>query len=231
MRDLQALAARMVGIGFGDTEMTADARALIGRGVRNIIFFSRNVVSPQQFAALVAEVKSAAGEPLMTSIDQEGGRVMRLREPFTPVPSMRDVGRAGDEKLAYEVGRVLGREIRAVNIDCDLAPVLDVDTNPGNPVISSRSFGASPELVAKMGVAVIRGLQDEGVAACGKHFPGHGDTNKDSHHELPMLADHDLARLGEVELPPFEAAVKAGVACIMTAHVIYSGVDKLPGTL
>src|SRR5688500_17256099 len=192
MNDLKQLAARMVGIGFGGDSLTADARALIGRGVRNVIFFSRNVTSPLQFASLVADVKSAAADPLMTSIDQEGGRVMRLREPFTPVPSMRDVGKAGDEKLAYEIGRVLGREIRAVNVDVDLAPVLDVDTNPGNPVISSRSFGPSPELVTKMGVAVLRGLQDEGVGATGKHFPGHGDTSKDSHHELPELPNHDL---------------------------------------
>jgi beta-N-acetylhexosaminidase len=156
---------------------------------------------------------------------------MRLRDPFTPVPSMRDVGKAGDETLAYEIGRVLGREIRAVNVDCDLAPVLDVDTNPGNPVISSRSFGPTPELVTRCGVALLRGLQDEGVAATAKHFPGHGDTSKDSHHDLPELPSHDMARLEQIELPPFQAAVKAGVASVMTAHVIYRKFDNLPGTL
>jgi beta-N-acetylhexosaminidase len=144
---------------------------------------------------------------------------------------MRDVGRVGDEKLAYEIGRVLGREIRAVNVDVDLAPVLDVDTNPGNPVISSRSFGPTPELVAKMGVALLRGLQDEGVAATAKHFPGHGDTSKDSHFDLPELPSHDIQRLEKIELPPFEAAINAGIACIMTAHVIYPRIDKLPATL
>lgn len=230
MSDVERLAARMIGIGFGGASVTQDARALMTRGVRNVIFFARNAESPEQFASLTREVKSATNEPVLTSIDQEGGRVMRLKEPFTPVPSMREVGRAGDEKLAYEIGRVLGREIRAVNIDVDLAPVLDVDTNPGNPVISSRSFGPSPELVAKMGVAVIRGLQDVGVAACAKHFPGHGDTSKDSHHELPVLP-HDVNRLEEVELPPFVAAVKAGVASAMTAHVIYTPIDSYPGTL
>ena len=226
--DVKQLAARMVGIGFGGTAVTAEAKALLGRGVANVIFFARNVESPGQFAELTASVKSVGS--VMTSVDQEGGRVMRLREPFTLVPSMRQVGRAGDEKLAYEVGRIFARELRAVNVDMNLAPVLDVDTNPGNPVISSRSFGAASELVARLGVAVIRGLQDNGLGACAKHFPGHGDTNKDSHHELPVLP-HDLDRLMQVELPPFEAAVKAGVAAVMTAHVIYSPVDAYPGTL
>src|SRR5438034_1884974 len=141
MRDLQQLAARMVGIGFAGAAPTAQARALIARGVRNVILFAGNVESPRQLAQLTYELKTGADSPLMMSVDQEGGRVLRMREPFTPIPSMRQVGRAGDEKLAYEVGRVLARELRAVNFDMNLAPVLDVDTNPTNPVISSRSFG------------------------------------------------------------------------------------------
>src|SRR6185369_4341356 len=101
-----------------------------------------------------------------------------------------------------------------------------------NPVISSRSFGGSTQLVTKLGVAVVRGLQDHGVAACVKHFPGHGDTNKDSHKELPTLPDHDLARLEQIELPPFRAAIDAGVASVMTAHVIYAPIDPTyPGTM
>ena len=185
----------MVGIGFVGPSLTKEARALIDRGVRNVILFSRNVESPEQLAKLTFECKVAAESPLMMSVDQEGGRVLRMREPFTLVPSMRQVGRVGDEKLAYEVGRILARELRAVNFDMDLAPVVDVDTNPDNPVISSRSFGGDTELVKRLGVAVVRGLQDNGVAACAKHFPGHGDTNKDSHHELPTLPEHDLTRL------------------------------------
>jgi beta-N-acetylhexosaminidase len=230
--DIERLAAKMVGIGFIGPSPTKEVRALIARGVRNVILFARNVESPAQLAQLTYEVKTAADSPLMMSVDQEGGRVLRMREPFTAVPSMRQVGRAGDEKLAYEVGRVLARELRAVNFDMNLAPVLDVDTNPSNPVISSRSFGGSTDLVARLGVAVVRGLQDHSVAACVKHFPGHGDTNKDSHKELPTLPNHDLARLDEVELPPFKAAIDAGVASVMTAHVIYSPIDgKYPATL
>jgi beta-N-acetylhexosaminidase len=168
----------------------------------------------------------------MMSVDQEGGRVLRMREPFTLVPSMRQIGQVADEQLAFQIGRVLARELRAVNFDMNLAPVLDVDTNPSNPVISSRSFGGSTELVSRLGVAVMRGLQENGVAACAKHFPGHGDTNKDSHHELPTLPQHDMDRLNRVELPPFRAAIEAGVASVMSAHVIYSQIDPVnPGTM
>src|SRR3954449_6579277 len=143
MRDFHRLAARMVGIGFVGTTLPADARDLIRQGVRNCILFARNIESPQQLAGLTFATKAAAGpDPLMMSVDQEGGRVLRMTEPFTRVPSMRQVGQAGNELLAYEVGKILARELRAVNFDMDLAPVLDVDTNPGNPVISSRSFGA-----------------------------------------------------------------------------------------
>jgi beta-N-acetylhexosaminidase len=233
MNALEQMCARMVGIGFDGPDLTSDARALIAKGVRNVIFFTRNVQSPTQFAALTSSVKSAAGDqPLMTCVDQEGGRVLRLQEPFTSIPSMRQVGRAGDEQLARAIGRVLARELRAVNIDMNLAPVLDVDTNSSNPVISSRSFGAQSEVVARLGAAVIRGLQETGVGACAKHFPGHGDTSKDSHQELPTLLHHDLERLCEIELPPFESAIDAGVASIMTSHVIYSGIDPVyPATL
>jgi beta-N-acetylhexosaminidase len=233
MRDLHRLAARMVGIGFVGTALPADARELIRRGVRNVILFARNIETPQQLARLTYDTKAVAGpEPLMMSVDQEGGRVLRMREPFTLIPSMRQVGQAGEETLAYEIGKVLGREVRAVNFDMNLAPVCDVDTNPGNPVISSRSFGQTPELVTQLATAVMRGIQGQGVAACSKHFPGHGDTNKDSHHELPRLPHHDMARMLEVELPPFEAVIKAGIAAVMTAHVIYSPLDaSYPGTM
>src|SRR5206468_6290626 len=127
---------------------------------------------------------------VLICMDQEGGRVKRMRGEFTDVPSARAVGRADDPRLAREIGRILARELRAVNADWDLAPVLDVDTNPKNPVIADRSFGPDPQIVARIGAAIIDGLQSNGVAACGKHFPGHGDTWQDSHHVLPAL-DHD----------------------------------------
>jgi len=138
---------------------------------------------------------------------------------------MRAVGQVNDPDLAMEVGKILGRELRAVNIDIDFAPVLDVDTNPNNPVIASRSLSADPTIVAKLGCAILRGIQSEGIAACGKHFLGHGDTSQDSHLTLPRIT-HPMARLEQIELPPFKAAIDANVASIMTAHVIFEAIDK-----
>ncbi|HSI34120.1 MAG: beta-N-acetylhexosaminidase [Phycisphaerae bacterium] len=218
-------------VGFDGRSVSPGLRALIELGVAGVILFGRNVASARQVAELCGEIKRLAGHPILICIDQEGGRVRRLREGFTAVPSMRAVGATGDERLAYDIGAVLGRELRSVNIDVDLAPSVDVDTNPANPVIGDRSFGASSEIVARMGAAVIRGIQDQGVAACAKHFPGHGDTAQDSHAELPRLP-HAIERLRAVELPPFRAAVEAGVAMVMTSHVVFEPVDPvLPATL
>jgi beta-N-acetylhexosaminidase len=144
---------------------------------------------------------------------------------------MRALGATGDEGLAFEVGALLGRELRAVGIDQDYAPVVDVDTNPENPVIGDRSLSRDPAQVARMGAALARGLQSAGVAACAKHFPGHGDTSQDSHEELPRLP-HSLARMREVELVPFRALAGAGVASVMTAHVVFEALDeRRPATL
>ena len=218
-------------VGFDGTTVTPAIRRLVERGVSGVVLFGRNVQSAGQVANLCAELKAIAGRPLLVCVDQEGGRVMRLREGFTDVPAMRAVGQAGDASLAREIGRVLARELRAVNIDVDLAPVLDVDTNPDNPVIAHRSLGRDAELVARLGCAIIEGIQGEGVAACGKHFPGHGDTSQDSHLQLPRLP-HTMERLGAVELRPFEAAVRAGVSMIMTAHVIFEPLDdRYPATM
>src|SRR5437016_5318116 len=165
-------------------------------------------------------------------MDQEGGRVKRLGGgTFTDVPSARAIGHAGDATLARQIGALLARELRAVNCDWDLAPVLDVDTNPKNPVIADRSFGPDPQLVARVGAAIIEGLQSNGIAACGKHFPGHGDTWQDSHHVLPAL-DHDLNRLMQIELPPFQSAIEAGVATIVTSHILFKNIDaEVPATM
>ncbi|HZA14670.1 MAG TPA: glycoside hydrolase family 3 N-terminal domain-containing protein, partial [Myxococcaceae bacterium] len=131
----------------------------------------------------------------------------------------------------YRVGRLLAYELRAVGFDWDFAPVLDVDTNPANPVIGDRAFHSSPEVVAKLGVALARGLEDGGVASCAKHFPGHGDTATDSHLTLPRLP-HSLERLRRVELFPFHAYARAGGASVMTAHVLFDAIDpEVPATL
>jgi beta-N-acetylhexosaminidase len=174
---------------------------------------------------LCAEIKNYAKRPIMIGIDQEGGRVLRLSAPFSQTPALRVIGATGDVSKAKRVGEILGAELRAANVDIDFAPVVDVDSNPQNPVIGNRSFGREAQTVADMGVAMIGGMQSQGVAACAKHFPGHGDTHQDSHLDLPRVS-HGLARLREMELKPFAAAAKANVAAIMTAHIIFEAIDK-----
>lgn len=234
-RDLDRRVAGLFCVGFRGTSPSPEVKELIRRGVYGVILFSRNVVDAEQVAELVTELKGArkADEPLLIAVDQEGGRVARLRAPhgFTELPPMRAVGQANDPLLAREVGRLLGRELRAVGIDQDFAPVVDVDTNPQNPVIGDRAFSRDPKEVANLGAALALGLQESGVAACAKHFPGHGDTREDSHKALPALP-HSLERLNEVELVPFMALARAGVASVMTAHVVFHALDpRRPATL
>ncbi|HET8732938.1 MAG TPA: beta-N-acetylhexosaminidase, partial [Anaeromyxobacteraceae bacterium] len=230
---LDAECAGLLCVGFDGTTPSPEVLELVRRGVGGVILFARNVESAEQVAELTASLKRAAGRPLLVSVDQEGGRVARLRarHGFTELPPMRALGETGDEGLAFEVGALLGSELRAVGIDQDYAPVVDVDTNPANPVIGDRSLSRDPERVGRLGAALARGLQSAGVAACAKHFPGHGDTSQDSHVALPRLA-HSLERLEAVELPPFRALARAGVASVMTAHVVFEALDpKRPATL
>jgi beta-N-acetylhexosaminidase len=220
-------------VGFHGTAPSPEVLELVRRGVYGVVLFARNVVDAEQVAGLVAALKRAAERPLLVCIDQEGGRVARLRAPqgFTELPPMRALGDSGDETLAREAGRLLGSELRAVGIDQDFAPVVDVDTNPANPVIGDRSLSRDPEVVARLGAALAQGLQAAGVAACAKHFPGHGDTSQDSHTDLPHLP-HSLERLERVELVPFRALARAGVASVMTAHVVFDALDpRRPATL
>ncbi|MBK9519285.1 MAG: beta-N-acetylhexosaminidase [Anaeromyxobacter sp.] len=225
--------ASLLCVGFHGTTPSPEVLELIARGVGGVILFARNLTGAEQVAELTGALKRAAGRPLLVSIDQEGGRVARLRarHGFTELPPMRALGEAGDEGLAFEVGALLGRELRAVGVDQDYAPVVDVDTNPLNPVIGDRALSRTPAEVGRLGAALARGLQSAGVAACAKHFPGHGDTSQDSHVDLPHLP-HALDRLLAVELPPFTALARAGVAAVMTAHVVFDALDPArPATL
>jgi len=201
-------------------------------GLGGVILFARNISEPEQVAELCHDAsRLTADVPLWVSVDQEGGRVARLKAPFTEWPPMATLGRSGDVKLAERFARALASELRAIGITLDYTPVLDVHTNPKNPVIGDRALSDKPEQVARLGSAIIRTLQAEGIAACGKHFPGHGDTSGDSHHELPIV-DHPPERLRQVEFVPFRAAVEAQVATIMTAHVLVPAIDEeRPATL
>jgi beta-N-acetylhexosaminidase len=204
--------------------------------VQSLILFKRNVDTPAQVADLVRELQSLARDagyarPLLIAIDQEGGRVQRLREPWTVWPPIRRLGDLASEELTRRMAEAIAKELKACGISLDFAPVLDVDTNPQNPIIGDRSFARDPEEVGRLGVAFIEALQAQGIAACAKHFPGHGDTDKDSHLDLPVV-EHSLARLHEIELVPFRKAIAANVATIMTAHVVVRELDeKVPATL
>ncbi len=231
MSDLETAAAKMFWVGFHGTTPSDDLMRLLDRGVGGVVLFARNIESPKQAAGLISQIKMHVRHPLPVAIDHEGGRVMRVQSPFTQTPPMRVLGKIDDEELVRDVGRVFARELRAVGFDMDFAPVLDVDTNADNPVIAGRSFGNDPELVTRMGMALMEGLQSEGMAACAKHFPGHGDTAEDSHRDLPRLS-HSEDRLRCVELPPFESVCKAGVASVMISHVIYEAWDAdFPATM
>ncbi len=233
-------AARCVFAGIkGPTALPAELD-LIRRGVGGVILFGRNVVDPAQVAELSRSLKAVAPGPLLICIDQEGGRVQRLKPPhWTAWPTMRRVGEIDEQggiagfngtAVAENLGRMIAEELSACGVDLDFAPVVDVDTNPRNPVIGDRSFSRDPRKVARLGVALAEAMERAGVASCVKHFPGHGDTSQDSHLTLPRLA-HDPTRLWQVELVPFVAAARAGLASVMTAHVRFETFDRLPATL
>ncbi len=233
VREVRRQVGQLAIAGFAGQSIPADLRDLAKEfDLGGIILFARNVESPEQVADVAREAQSLAKDlPLWVSVDQEGGRVGRLRSPFTVWPPMRTLGRSGDEELAARFVRALAAELRAVGITLDYAPVLDILTNPKNPVIGDRALAEKPEAVARLGAIIIETLQAEGVAACGKHFPGHGDTSTDSHFELPLI-EHPPDRLEAVELVPFKAAIAARVAGIMTAHILVPALDEhRPATL
>jgi beta-N-acetylhexosaminidase len=231
---LRRACGQLLTVGFHGPSAPVELQGRIGRSeVGAVMLFRPNVEGPQQVAALVRSLRAAAPSdgPLLIAADQEGGLVQRVRRPATEWPPMLAVGDGGDPARSEAVGRALGGELAALGIGWNLAPVLDVHTNPANPVIGNRAFGRTPEAVITHALAFWRGLRGAGVLGCGKHFPGHGDTRTDSHHELPVL-DHDEARLAAVELLPFAAAIRAGAEALMSAHVVYPALDAdRPATL
>ena len=215
------------------TTIPAEMRSLAREfSLGGVTLFGRNIEAPEQVAELAHDLQSLSTElPLWVAVDQEGGRVARLRAPFTEWPPMAVLGRSGDAALAYRFGAALASELKAVGISLDYAPVLDIHTNSRNPVIGDRALSENAEAVARLGAAIVRGLQENGVAACGKHFPGHGDTSVDSHLDLPIV-EHPPDRLRRVEFVPFREAIAAGVATIMTAHILVPSLDEeKPATL
>ncbi len=229
--NLASLAAAVLQPGFVGTVPPAWICRWLGDGLGSVVLFSRNVVDPGQVAALTAALRAERPD-VIVAIDEEAGDVTRIESGLgSSRPGNLALGAVDDPALTEEVARDLGAELAAAGITLNYAPDADVNSNPDNPVIGVRSFGAEPSLVARHTTAWVRGLQSGGVAACAKHFPGHGDTRVDSHHDLPRI-DADRDRLHAVELAPFRAAVAAGVQAVMTGHLLVPALDPdLPATL
>jgi beta-N-acetylhexosaminidase len=197
---------------------------------------NREVVDVDALASLIDALRTAARPdqpPLLVAVDQEGGRVQRVRAPAVRWPPMLAFDHFDDDearRLARSVGRAMGTELVFLGFDIDFAPVLDVHTNPANPIIGDRAFSTDPERAAIRALAFAEGLHEAGILSCGKHFPGHGDTHLDSHLALPRV-DHSRERLDRTELVPFQRAASAGLPLIMTAHVVFSALDSAPATL
>jgi beta-N-acetylhexosaminidase len=233
VRDFRKHAGQLAIAGFAGHTIPAELKALAREfDLGGVIFFARNVESPEQVAELSRQAQDLAAElPLWVSVDQEGGRVARLKAPFTEWPPMMTLGRSADEQLVRRFAEALATELKAVGISLDYTPVLDIHTNPRNPVIGDRALAETAEEVARLGKVLIEVLQENGIAACGKHFPGHGDTSTDSHFELPVI-DHPPDRIVNVELVPFRAAIAVRVASIMSAHILIPALDpERPATL
>jgi beta-N-acetylhexosaminidase len=218
-------------LGFTDDNVAFVEDWAREEGLGGVILFARNLGAPQAIAALTERLRRLTPDlPPLIAVDQEGGRVARLADPFTVWPPARALGVAKSEDLAFHVGRAVGTELAGAGFTMDMAPVLDVDSNAANPIIGDRSFGGDPALVGRLGSAFARGLTEAGVLAVGKHFPGHGDTAADSHLTLPLVP-HGRDRLLSVEVAPFRAAAP-DLPAVMTAHVLYPSLDaEYPATL
>ncbi len=225
---------QLIFTGINDTTMTEETKILINQyKVGGIILFANNLERANQSIQLLNQIKEENKQnmlPLFLGVDQEGGRVERLPD-LVGLPTNQEVGIRNDEQYSYEIGELLGKQLNAFGFNLNFAPVLDVNSNPDNPVIGDRSFGNSPETVSKLGIQTIKGMKAQQIIPVIKHFPGHGDTAVDSHFELPLV-DKSLAELQELELIPFKEAIEAEVDVIMTAHILLPQIDnEFPASL
>lgn len=231
--EIRKLIGEVLIVGFAGGEPNDAIHTLIeDYYVRNIILFTRNIHSMEQLGNLTGKLqelarRAGAVDPLIICTDQENGVVRRLSTELPGLPGNMALGAAGDLELAREVGRVTAEQLLFAGVNMNLAPVLDVNNNAHNPVIGVRSFGEDPHRVGAFAAQMVLGLQEGGVIACGKHFPGHGDTQIDSHHSLPIIK-HTRSRLDAVELVPFRQAIRAGIDTIMSAHVMFPTLEPRP---
>lgn len=235
-RDIERLAGEMIVAGFDGSGRSPPERIerwLVEDEIAGVILFARNIESVDQVRELNQRIRETGNEvvPPLVSVDQEGGRVMRVRDGFSDVPAMWELWREGGERAVAEASKTIADELTGLGFNLNYAPVLDVRTNPDNDVIGDRAFSDKPEEVGRAARVFIEAHRSAGVLTCGKHFPGHGDTMLDSHEELPVV-DHDLERLRRIEFPPFDTAIAAGVPMVMTAHILARQIDaESPATL
>jgi beta-N-acetylhexosaminidase len=226
---------QMIIAGISGTTFDANAKNLITKyKVGGIIFYTNNLVNPEQTVQLLNQMKSENVPnplPLLLSIDQEGGKISRLPGGLISFPTNKEIGSINNSQFSYKVGTLLGRELKGYGFNLDFAPVLDVNSNPKNPIIGDRSFGNNPEIVSKLGIQTMKGIQSQNIIPTVKHFPGHGDTSVDSHLELPIVYK-SLTELKKLELIPFERSIDNGADVVMVAHILLPKLDaKFPASM
>ncbi|PQP81467.1 beta-N-acetylhexosaminidase [Paenibacillus sp. PCH8] len=226
---LEEKIGQMILAGVQGTTLDDQAKQMItDQKVGGIIFYANNVTTLEGTAKFVQSIKKANQAnpvPIFMSVDQEGGKVSRMPENVESIPSNGKVGQTKDSALAETMGELLARQVKLAGFNVDFAPVLDINSNPKNPVIGDRSFGSSADLVSRLGIAELKGLRSEGVIPVVKHFPGHGDTSVDSHLDLPVVNKTEK-QLAKLEWIPFQAAVKEQVEAVMVAHILFPKLDK-----
>lgn len=220
---------QMVIVGIEGYNLNDNSKSLIEKyKVGGFILFGNNIQGSEQLLNLVNSLKMENLKnkiPLFLSVDEEGGKITRMPKEFKRFPTNKVIGKINDKEFSNNIGRTIGDEIKSFGFNMDFAPVLDVNSNPKNPVIGSRSFGASPDIVSNLGIETMRGIQSENVIPVIKHFPGHGDTSVDSHIGLPTV-NNDLNRLQSFELIPFAEAIEKGADAVMIAHILLPKIDK-----
>lgn len=224
-------------IGLSGPTLTPEEKTfIIDNNIAGVVLFARNLIEPKQIHELCTELQSLRHKmidkaPLFISVDMEGGRVARLKSPFTIWPAVKNLGDLDNPTITFHFANRMGQELKAIGINLDFAPCVDIFSNPKNTVIGDRSVGSDPELVAKHTSALVRGYIKSGIISCAKHFPGHGNTLIDSHEDLPV-ENADLKRLNDFELVPFKRSFRARVDMVMSSHIQFPKVDpKWPVTL
>ncbi len=234
---INELVGQLTLIGVSGHTLTNDEKKfIIENNISGVVLFGRNVSEPKQIRDLCAEIQSLRHKmhdraPLFIGIDMEGGRVHRLKKPFTQWPALKNIGDLDAPTVAFHFAHRMGVELMSVGINLDFAPCVDIFTNPQNIIIGDRAISSDPHQVEKMASALVRGYIKSGILSCAKHFPGHGHTLIDSHEELP-IEEATIERLHEIELVPFKKALRSRVDMVMTAHILFKNVDpKWPVTL